>query len=97
MLYTLCLFVIAIALLVDNIKLRKRIRVDAVTKSVTRDVFEDTLFRWNKTKSKFAIVYIDCDRFKAINDEYGHKVGDHVLFAVAEFLKEIVRPYDIVA
>ena len=97
MLYTLCLFIIAIALLVDNIKLRKRIRVDAVTKAVTRGVFENTLLRWNKTKSQFAIVYIDCDGFKKINDEYGHKVGDHVLYAVTEFLKEVVRPYDMVA
>lgn len=97
MLYSICITVVAIALLIDSIKLRRRIRIDAVTHAVTRSVFENTLLRWNKTKSQFAVVYIDCDGFKQINDEYGHKVGDRVLHAVTAFLKEVVRPYDMVA
>jgi len=97
MLYSLSLLVIVVALLVDNLKLRRRIRIDIVTNAMTRAVFENTLARWNKTKSRFAVVYIDCDGFKKVNDEYGHKVGDHVLYAVTEFLKETVRPYDMVA
>lgn len=97
MLYSLGLLIIVVALLVDNLKLRRRIRIDIVTNAMTRVVFENTLARWNKTKSHFAVVYVDCDGFKKVNDEYGHKVGDHVLYAVTEFLKETVRPYDMVA
>ena len=97
MLYYFCILIIAIALLVDNIKLRRRIRIDIMTSAVTRAVFENTLARWSKTKSNFAILYVDCDGLKKVNDEYGHKVGDHVLYAVTVFLKETVRPYDMVA
>lgn len=97
MLYILCLFAIVIVLLVENIKLRRRIRIDIVTNAMTRFVFENTLARWNNTKSQFAIVYVDCDGFKMVNDACGHRIGDHVLYTVAEFLKENVRPYDMVA
>lgn len=97
MLSSFVLLVIVVALLVDNVKLRRRIRIDIVTNAMTRAVFENTLVRWSKTKSRFAVVYVDCDGFKKVNDEYGHKVGDHVLYVVTEFLKEIVRPYDMVA
>lgn len=97
MLYVFCLLVIVVALLIDNLKLRRRIRIDIVTNAMNRAVFESTLARWSKAKSRFAVVYVDCDGFKKVNDEYGHKVGDHVLYAVTEFLKETVRPYDMVA
>lgn len=80
-----------------NLKLRRSIRIDAMTKALTRSVFESTLMRWRKSNSEFAVIYVDCDGFKSINDTYGHKVGDHVLYAVAEFLKETVRPSDLVA
>jgi diguanylate cyclase (GGDEF)-like protein len=97
-LYALYFLLVVISLLLfDNIKLRSRIRTDAMTSAVTRTVFESTLVRWRKSKSKFAVIYIDCDGFKRVNDAYGHKAGDHVLYAVVEFLKEIVRPSDMVA
>lgn len=97
MLYDLVLVAIIIVLSVNNAKLRRRIRTDAVTTVFTRGVFENTLSRWKKSNGSFALIYIDCDGFKQVNDEYGHKVGDHVLYAVGAFLKETVRPYDMVA
>ena len=47
--------------------------------------------------STVSLVYMDLDGFKAINDAYGHEVGDGVLVAVAQRLKAVVRPSDVVA
>ncbi|MBI3522655.1 MAG: diguanylate cyclase [Chloroflexi bacterium] len=42
-----------------------------------------------------ALLMIDVDRFKAINDRHGHRVGDQVLRSVASALKQAVRLYDV--
>lgn len=45
----------------------------------------------------FALLFIDLDHFKKINDRYGHDAGDKVLATVAGRLKQSVRAYDVVA
>lgn len=47
--------------------------------------------------SQMALLYLDLDRFKPINDMFGHAAGDHVLQIVARKLKSVVRPTDVVA
>ncbi|MFM2587879.1 diguanylate cyclase domain-containing protein [Vibrio sp. TBV020] len=48
-------------------------------------------------KDRFAILNIDLDKFKHINDTYGHGAGDKVLIATAERLKSVLRSSDLVA
>ncbi len=47
--------------------------------------------------TKVAIVFVDLDGFKEVNDEYGHEAGDHVLISIAERITSCVRAHETVA
>src|SRR6185436_631085 len=53
------------------------------------------LARAERLKSEVAIIVMDIDGFKEINDTYGHNVGDHALREVATALQGALRPYDL--
>ena len=53
------------------------------------------LARAERLKSQVALIVMDIDGFKTINDSYGHHVGDHALRAVSLALQGALRPYDL--
>ena len=78
--------------------LRRRSTTDPATSLLNRRglhlVLRTELARANRDKTGGALMVIDLDGFKAINDTYGHAAGDHVLTTVARFLHTNVRDAD---
>ncbi|MCD8563329.1 MAG: PleD family two-component system response regulator [Alphaproteobacteria bacterium] len=74
---------------------------DALTGLYNRrylEVHMDKLIEKNReTRKDFAVLYLDIDHFKAVNDTYGHKVGDEILQGFAKRLLEGLRSFDLVA
>ncbi len=61
------------------------------------ELMERLRARSDRNNSSFALCYLDLDRFKPINDTYGHAVGDQVLIEVADRLRRVVRGSDVVS
>ena len=74
---------------------------DSLTDLPNRALFDDrlnaTVARSLRKGESFAVVILDMDRFKYINDVLGHESGDYVLKEVAMRLNTTLRPYDTVA
>lgn len=74
---------------------------DALTGLPNRILFNDRLKqaieKAKRNKSEFALLFIDLDRFKEINDSLGHTAGDEVLITVTSRLIETIREEDTVA
>jgi diguanylate cyclase (GGDEF)-like protein len=80
------------------VALREQARHDSLTGLVNRRVFDETLEetltrRWD---GGMALILIDVDSFKTINDSHGHPVGDDVLVHLADILRDEVRADDAV-
>jgi diguanylate cyclase (GGDEF)-like protein len=58
---------------------------------------EHAFTRGARTSDICAVLFVDLDRFKRVNDTYGHQVGDELLIAVAERLLTALRPSDTLA
>jgi diguanylate cyclase (GGDEF)-like protein/PAS domain S-box-containing protein len=74
---------------------------DSLTDLPNRSLFLDRLNhairRAKRRQALFAILFLDVDRFKDVNDSLGHATGDKLLRAIAERLEQSVRPGDTVA
>lgn len=75
-------------------------RIDARTGLFNAHTWEreasTEVFRATRTKTPLAVLLLDIDHFKSVNDRYGHLAGDRVLRAVADGVNDEVRDYDIV-
>lgn len=85
----------------QNRMLKEQSRMDPLTGIYNRRVFEDSidteLDRFHRYDQPFSLIFFDIDRFKDINDNYGHEAGDKVLVAIANRIKEMLRKPDIFA
>ncbi|MGR3321435.1 MAG: diguanylate cyclase [Pseudooceanicola sp.] len=93
-------------MLADRMRLRlKRGLRDSVTDALTglynrryaEPYLEQLAAEAQETGHGFAVVLMDIDHFKAVNDNYGHPTGDSVLMVVADLLRDNLRARDLVA
>ncbi len=82
-------------------KIARLARTDALTGLANRSTFIEQLRQAfasaRRGASAFAVLYIDLDRFKDINDTHGHLAGDLLLKTIADRLKDVVRGLDLIA
>ncbi|MDR0753660.1 MAG: diguanylate cyclase [Holosporaceae bacterium] len=71
--------------------------IDSITEIYNRSFFEDYLKNKDHNFSNSAIIMLDVDKFKLINDKYGHSFADSVLKYVSNTIKRCIRSSDIVA
>ena len=70
---------------------------DALTGLPNRTRFVATMREWLADERGLAVVFVDLDNFKLINDSLGHAAGDRLLVTVAERLRRVLRPDDVIA
>ena len=84
-----------------SLELQERAFRDPLTQLPNRRLLterlDEVMMRIRRTKSWAALIVIDCDGFKEVNDVFGHQVGDTVLISVAERLTSVCRGGELVA
>ena len=76
-------------------------RTDTLSGLANRDYLqervEQIIEQCNRTKKEFALLFLDLDHFKSVNDSLGHDIGDELLKSVASTIQDVVRLNDVVA
>lgn len=77
----------------DN--LEQEAETDPLTGLANRRTLETVFAEFNATSEPFAVLMIDIDHFKVVNDTYGHGIGDKVLCFIAQMMKNVSREKDL--
>jgi diguanylate cyclase (GGDEF)-like protein len=89
-----------IAVAFDNARLYYIAITDELTKTFTkrhfRQCIEQTFIEYQQYGHKFALLMMDLDKFKQVNDTYGHVAGDAVLRQLGEIIRSSVRENDLI-
>jgi diguanylate cyclase (GGDEF)-like protein len=89
----------------DSVKMISKLEIAAFTDPLTglynRRYFAETarvyIEKASRQNEPYFVMMLDLDRFKDVNDTFGHQTGDKVLKRVASVVKHIIRPYDLLA
>ncbi|WP_322905972.1 diguanylate cyclase [Paenibacillus campi] len=76
-------------------KLRNETALDGLTGLANRRNFDATLEAWCLAEEPFALIMLDIDHFKRVNDTYGHLVGDQVIQHLAATMRNVSREGDL--
>ena len=98
------LLAVTVTLLVRNVKLRKKLQeavnIDMLTGVYSRRFFMEVaalhIERSKRMGTNCYLVIFDLDHFKTVNDTYRHTGGDKALTDIAQRVKNIIRPYDVI-
>lgn len=86
---------------ITNKRLQQEATHDPLTHIANRHLFEvllqDSLNQAERENNNLALFYLDLDKFKEVNDTYGHHAGDRLLLVVIARIKNILRDTDTVA
>jgi diguanylate cyclase (GGDEF)-like protein/PAS domain S-box-containing protein len=84
----------------SNKSLFEKAHADSLTGLPNRRCLEgymcSAMTEYEQTKRPFAILFIDLDKFKAVNDTFGHSIGDELLIIVSKRIKKAIRENDYV-
>ena len=87
--------------LTDKLSLEQQALHDPLTRLPNRllllDRARQALARLHRDRRAIALLFVDLDRFKAVNDTLGHRAGDELLIQVASRLREVLREEDTIA
>lgn len=92
----ICLSGLAISEKLNSIVIREEL-TGLYNRSYIRQRLQEEFYRSGRYNHPLSLLMIDLDGFKAINDKYGHTIGDHVLRSFANLIKEEIRQSDIAA
>jgi len=76
-------------------ELETLVKTDQLTQLYSRNYMNSCIENSMKIDRQGTFILIDIDNFKAVNDTYGHQVGDEVLIQVAKIMKNNIRDHDI--
>lgn len=93
------------ALAFDRVWLYEKLRLEAITDTLTKlhnrrfllDRLKEEQSRASRYDTQLAAIMFDIDKFKAVNDNYGHDAGDSALCHIADILRWSLRTEDVVA